>query len=156
MTEHEPDGLPMEFSDEGRRALVSTWWTGMLLRKNFRRFFRKAVGSEAQFNVLMVLHHATDPLTQNDLGGLLLIDKSNVTGLIDRMENDGLVRRNTVPDDRRSYHITLTDKGTALIADIEPQYARKVDRVMGQLTPDERRELTRLTQKLRTALHALD
>jgi DNA-binding MarR family transcriptional regulator len=155
MSHTEPTDLPMEFDDKAHEALVSTWWTGTLLKKAFRRFFRKAVGSEAQFNVLMVLaaaEQAGEDLKQNDLSNRLLIDKSNVTGLIDRMEDQDLVRRNTVPGDRRSYHITLTDGGRELVQQVEDPYLEKVEQAMDGFSPQEQKELTRLTSKLRARL----
>jgi DNA-binding MarR family transcriptional regulator len=155
MSHSEPNDLPMEFEDKAHEALVSTWWTGTLLKKAFRRFFRKAVGSEAQFNVLMVLagaEEAGEDLNQNDLSNRLLIDKSNVTGLIDRMEAQDLVRRNTVPGDRRSYHITLTDNGRELVEQVKEPYLEKVRQAMDDFTPEEHKALTRLTSKLRARL----
>jgi DNA-binding MarR family transcriptional regulator len=155
MSHAEPTDLPMEFEDKAHEALVSTWWTGTLLKKAFRRFFRKAVGSEAQFNVLMVLESSEEDLNQNDLSNRLLIDKSNVTGLIDRMEDQDLVRRNTVPGDRRSYHITLTENGRNLVEQVKGPYLEKVQQAMEGFTPAEQKELTRLTSKLRARLSEL-
>jgi DNA-binding MarR family transcriptional regulator len=158
MSHAEPTDLPMEFEDKAHEALVSTWWTGTLLKKAFRRFFRKAVGSEAQFNVLMVLQaaeEAGEDLNQNDLSNRLMIDKSNVTGLIDRMEDQDLVRRNTVPGDRRSYHITLTPQGRELVQQVQGPYIEKVHQAMSEFTADEQEELTRLTSKLRERLTEL-
>jgi len=151
--------LPMPFADEAREAMVAFWWTSTLLKKVSRRFFRQRGSSEAQFNLLMALKYvhgpdsqADGPLTQNELSRRLLVDKSNVTGLIDRLEALGLIRRNQVANDRRSYHISLTDAGREMIDTLEVPYRDVIARVMSPFTPAEQRELIRLTRKLRVAL----
>ena len=91
-------------------------------------------------------------MPQNELSRKLLVDKSNITSLIDRMERDGLIRRNAVPGDRRSYHISLTDAGREAIDRIDPLYMKVAADLMAGFTPAERDELIRLTRKLRLAL----
>ncbi|ACL03316.1 transcriptional regulator, MarR family [Desulfatibacillum aliphaticivorans] len=49
-----------------------------------------------------------------ELGKSAGVEPSTITGLIDRMEKDGLVQRSQVPGDRRSHRAVLTDKGSAL------------------------------------------
>ena len=151
--------LPMSFVDKSRKALVGYWWTSTLLKKIARRFFARHGSSEAQFNLLVVLRYSDGPdavsdvlMTQNELSRRLLVDKSNITSLIDRMERDGLIRRNTVPGDRRSYHISLTDAGREAIDRIDPLYEEVAADVMSGFSPVERDELIRLTRKLRLAL----
>ena len=151
--------LPMVVEDKGRQAMVTFWWTSTLLKKIARRFFARQGSSEAQFNLLMALKYyghregePNGPLTQNELSRMLLVDKSNITSLLDRMERDGLIRRNEVAGDRRSYHISLTDAGREAIDRIDPLYQEVVAGIMSAFTPEEEDELIRLTQKLRAAL----
>ncbi|MFZ0667896.1 MAG: MarR family transcriptional regulator [Acidimicrobiales bacterium] len=53
--------------------------------------------------------------TMAELGRLLDLDKSSTTGLVDRAERRGLVRREAVPEDGRSFRVLLTDEGRVLI-----------------------------------------
>ena len=151
--------LPLFIMDEGREAMVAFWWTSTLLKKVARRFFRRHGSSEAQFNLMMALKYARGPtsssdgpLTQNELSRRLLVDKSNITGLLDRLEALGLIRRNDVANDRRSYHISLTDAGREMAERLEGPYEETIAAVMSTFGPEERRELIRLTRKLREAL----
>jgi DNA-binding MarR family transcriptional regulator len=64
-----------------------------------------------------------------ELGRRAGLEPSTMTGLIDRMERDDLVKRVPDPDDRRVLKIFLTDAGRA----IEDTMARAVDRVMAQV-----------------------
>lgn len=51
--------------------------------------------------------------TMTELSQVLRLDNSTLTGLIDRMEKNGLVQRNSNPVDRRSSHIYITETGLA-------------------------------------------
>lgn len=107
-----------------------------------RRVFRPLGLSEAQFNVLHALQGAEHHLTQRELSDILFVDRSNVTGLIDRMEATGWVRRDRVPGDRRAYQITLTDEGLRLWRQANTAYLHAAERAAANLTPAQIRELT--------------
>lgn len=147
-----PNDIPLDFQNPAHEALMNVLWTGTLLKKTSRTFFRNAPLTEAEFNLLMVLRHGESPLSQNNLSDRLLVDKSNVTGLIDRLEKAGLIQRNAVVGDRRRYHITLTDAGLELVDDLNPYYYRLVSEVMGGLSEREFGTLVRLTRKVRAGL----
>lgn len=67
--------------------------------------------SLAKLNVLGILVSATSPLTLGELAQRLACVRSNVTQLVDRLEADGLVRREADPADRRSIRAVVTDSG---------------------------------------------
>ena len=146
--------LPMKLSDKDLEAIVGFWWTSTLLKKLARRFFTRLGSSEAFFNLMVMLHRADEPMTQNQLSQLLLVDKSNVTGLLDRLTKAGLVRRNRVLGDRRSYHVTLTERGGEVIEKLDAQYTAKAALLMANFSEQERDEMIRLTHKLREAMAA--
>jgi len=144
--------IPLEFKVPAHEALMNVWWTGTLLKRASRRFFRSTPFTEAEFNLLLVLRHSPHTLSQQDLSERLLVDKSNVTALIDRLVGAGLIRRNAVPADRRRYDITLTKEGRRRIDEIDPVYHEMVERVMGGLTKKEYRTLVELTRKVRLGI----
>src|SRR5688500_4699404 len=67
--------------------------------------------SVAKQSALTQLATAAEPLTLGDLAALLSCVRSNITGLVDRLEADGLVRRIADPSDRRSIRAELTPLG---------------------------------------------
>lgn len=69
--------------------------------------------SVVQVHLLAVL--ADGDLGMRQLGGVLELEKSSVTGLVDRAERRGLVRRVAVPDNRRATNVTLTPTGRSLV-----------------------------------------
>lgn len=148
--------IPQPFKVLPHEALVNVWWTGTLMKRMARRFFRSTDLSEAEFNLLVVLRHAPHDLSQSDLSERLLVDKSNVTGLIDRLESSGLIRRRPDPDDRRRYHVVLTTAGRRQIDAVDPIYHQMVGEVMSELSETECRTLVRLTRKLRRGLATVE
>jgi len=147
-----PVDIPQVFRYTDHEALVNVWWTGTLMKRMARRFFRRSKISEAEFNLLLVLRHATTDLSQSDLSERLLVDKSNVTPLIDRLETEGLILREVDPEDRRRYHVVLTAAGRTQIDAIDPAYHEMVGEAMQELSKSECQTLIRLTRKLRLGL----
>ena len=144
--------LPLPQPTRQHEALVSFWWTSAMLKKVSRRFFRENYSSEAHFNLLVTLARSDGPTTQNELSQMLLVDKSNITGLLDKLEALGQIKRNKVPGDRRSYHVTLTKAGRELVEGLDGVYAEMVEQVMSVFTEEECRQFVSLTRKLRISL----
>jgi DNA-binding MarR family transcriptional regulator len=94
-----------------------------------RVFFEQWELSPSQFNVLNLLESNPAGLSQTDLGRQLLTHRSNMTGLVDRLERRGLVERRAVTGDRRAYRVVLTAKGASLMREILPHYHREADLV---------------------------
>lgn len=116
-------------------AVVAT--AAALLRES-QRLFRPHGLTAAQFNVLNVLAGQSEGLSQRQIGDVLVVDRSNVTGLLDRMGEAGWVRRSDDPADRRVYRVTLTPAGRRLWAKVEPRYRAVATQVAGGLTAVQR------------------
>ena len=85
--------------------------------------------SLAEHEVLLRLAHAQDgQLRMFDLSELLLLSKSGITRLIDRLEKRGLVSREMSEQDRRVIHARLSEQGRAVVESAKPVMARSVDR----------------------------
>jgi len=67
--------------------------------------------SLAKLNVLTMLVESEKPLALGEIATRLACVRSNVTQLVDRLEADGLVRRETDPSDRRSISAVVTEDG---------------------------------------------
>jgi MarR family 2-MHQ and catechol resistance regulon transcriptional repressor len=100
-----------------------------------------------QFGVLEALAHL-GPMKMCEIGNKLLMSGANVTGVVDRLENKGLVRRVMEADDRRMFRIHLTDEGSKLIAKFFPIHAERIEAFTRALTSKEKRLLTDLLKKL--------
>lgn len=112
-------------------ALIQLLRTAETLWNGSRVFFARWELSPSQFNILNVLLDTPAGRTQVDLSRELLMHRSNVTGLVDRLERRKLVLRRPQPGDRRAYLVALTPAGRRLVAEILPHYYRAADQVWG-------------------------
>lgn len=85
-----------------------------------------------QFDVLSTLTER-EGLTQQDLAARLYVTKGNVSGLIDRLVEAGLVERRAIPGDRRSHALHLTPEGERLAAAGIAAQSAYVARTLGSL-----------------------
>lgn len=99
-----------------------------------QRLFRPHGLTGAQYNVLNILAGEPAGISQRELGDRLVVDRSNVTGLLDRLEKAGWVRRGDDPGDRRAYRVLLTSAGRALWQEVHPLYLKVVAQVTRGLT----------------------
>ena len=83
-----------------------------------------------------------------ELAWYLKLDKSSVTGLVDRAERRGLLQRKRREDDRRAVHVSLTPMGRKLAAVMEKEVAREMELLVSGLTPTERAQLVKLATKI--------
>jgi|ERR1700722_37975 len=117
------------------RALIELLRTAENLWNASRVFFARWDLSPSQFNVLNLLQDHPDGLTQVELSRRLIMHRSNVTGLVDRLEARRLARRKDDPGDRRAFNVVLTPAGLKLLQQIEPHYYRAAETVWGSISP---------------------
>lgn len=101
-----------------------------------------------QFDVLAHLYKEEPGLTLAELSRKLLVTAGNVTGLIDRMERMGWVKR--VPDDadRRVTRVQLTAAGRAAAAKLIPLHASDIEKLFSVLNEREKSQLRQLLDKV--------
>lgn len=103
--------------------------------------------SISQFGILEALYHL-GPMSQKEIGAKILKSAGNITMVIDNLEKRKLVARIRGETDRRSYRVSLTDKGEHLIKSIFPLHSRRINNRMSVLTVDEQKALGVLLKKL--------
>jgi len=123
------------------RALMELLRTADTVWNASRVFFERWDLSPSQFNVLNLLHLNPGGLSQTDLSRQLIMHRSNLTGLVDRLEKRGLVARREVAADRRAYSVVLTAAGARLLRDILPRYYQEAARVWDRLSVRRAAEL---------------
>ena len=105
-----------------------------------------------QFGVLEALAHL-GPLKMCDIAHKYLTSGANITGVVDRLEEKGLVQRVMEAEDRRTYRIHLTEAGSRLIAEIFPAHAQTIEKMTGVLSENEKTTLIKLLKKLGKSMH---
>jgi DNA-binding MarR family transcriptional regulator len=102
--------------------------------------------SPAQCHVLHLIE-PDRPLAMGQLAQTLACDRSNVTGLVDRLESRGLVRRRPSEEDRRVKVLVLTATGTRLRAVLLERMTAAPE-ALQRLSTREQRELVRILRRL--------
>jgi DNA-binding MarR family transcriptional regulator len=100
-----------------------------------------------RFDVLAALSRHRDGLKMSDLSGYLKVSNGNVTGIVDRLTEEGLVLRETVPGDRRAQRARLTPKGQKAFNALAAQHESWVDDCLSSLSAEDAAALTALLGK---------
>ena len=143
--------LEAPFKDAQHEAVLNIVRTGSVLTSIGDQLFRRAYLTEAQFNVLFSLKHNPRNTTQSDLGRRLVVTRASITSVLDKLEAKGLVSRVDVPENRRIYHVVLTDKGHALVDELEPLYRKKIHEAMRELSEPDCKLLIEMLERVRGA-----
>ena len=100
----------------------------------------------------MLQHHGALPMSR--LADLMDVSLSNATGIVDRMEERGLVDRARVPGDRRVVLIQLADGGRRALIEIEALHQDRLSAILGHLAPGQLACLAEAFVDIRSAIEA--
>jgi len=103
--------------------------------------------STSQFAVLEALYHL-GVLSQRALSEKLLKSTGNISIVLKKMEQRGLIERHRDPDDNRYMQVCISDAGRTLIDGMIASHVAGIVAEMSILTPGEQEELARLCRKL--------
>lgn len=125
--------------------------------------------SPGRFGVLMLLWRGgraqsepapeecgTGPRTPAELAEAAGVTRATMTGLVDTLERDDLVKRERDPDDRRMMSVRLTAKAERFLHKLLPSHFRVINALMRTLSESERKTLVRLLAKVATEAAALN
>ncbi len=151
-------GMKHGFRNHPHEALLSIYYTAARLRKRAGELFRIFGLTDVQYNVLSLLVYEgleNGGLTQVELSRMMLVNRANITTLIDRMEKAGLVIRKPVPNDRRYNIIQITPHGEQMYHSVSGKYGAKIAEIMSVLNESELDEMVEMLQRLRENLNRL-
>ncbi len=103
-----------------------------------------------QADVIFTLGN-TEGLTFKEIGELTLITKGTLTGVVDRLEAKGLVKRAIKPGDRRCTRVMLTRKGEQVFRREFPRHLTYIKRGFDKLSAQELKQAEQILRKLREA-----
>lgn len=104
--------------------------------------------SSGRFMLLFILRDAPQGLIPSEISQQVGVTQATVSGLINGLEKQELVRRESHEKDGRSFVIKLTDRGDALLREIFPQWYPKMTAFWGQFSPEERQTMKVLFGKM--------
>jgi DNA-binding MarR family transcriptional regulator len=129
-------------------------WIGELRCASMGRLVQGHV-SLSQMHVLWLLQHH-GAMSMSRLAELLDVSLSNATGIIDRMEEHGLVERARVPKDRRLVLVQPAAAGLRALTETETHRRERLRSVLRHLSPTERPIVLAALKSLRRALSEAD
>ena len=136
------------FRSREEEAYLSVIRTADLLARDIADRLKDFGISETQYNVLRILRGAgPDGHPCSEIGARLITRDPDVTRLLDRMEQRGLITRARDAADRRVVTIRITADGLALLAELDGM--RRVDELLGHLGPRRLEQLIELLAAVR-------
>jgi MarR family 2-MHQ and catechol resistance regulon transcriptional repressor len=108
------------------------------LEKAAKRVFAPHGLTPAQFNVINLLSDQPEGMRASDLAEALVVDPSNVTGLLKRMARDGWIVDRASPEDRRQHVTILAPKGRAAWAKARHDYEKSLRHVAAAVSAADR------------------
>jgi DNA-binding MarR family transcriptional regulator len=118
------------------------------IERHSARHVRTLGLTPAQFDVVAILG-SRDDVTLRELSERTLITKGTLTGVVDRLERRGIVRRRADPADGRRTFVELTSSGRRLFARVFPEHLAYVRRAFARLAPSRLERMRRDLASLR-------
>jgi len=111
-------------------------------RQGLREFLRFSEGAAEHaglltqhYQAMLILRACPEGLTItiNDLARQLLIKHNSAVGLVDRLEKEGLIRRETSAEDRRKVRLVLSARGRTVLSKLAETHRRELERIGPEL-----------------------
>jgi len=137
------------FASTEQEAVLNLWRTSDQFQNRFGRLFRQYGLTQSQYNVLRILRGEGRPLPCLEIAERTIQVVPAITGLLDRLEKQGLVRRERSSDDRRVIHVEITEDARRILSDLDRPVLDLHQALLGHLSRSELKELNRLLEKSR-------
>jgi DNA-binding MarR family transcriptional regulator len=137
------------FESLEQEGALNLWRTSDQMHNRFGKLLRQYGLTPSQYNVLRILRGAQQPLPSLEIASRLIQVVPAITGLIDRLEEQALVKRDRCGEDRRVVNIVLTEKGNALLEKLDAPVLELHRELLGHLTRRELKTLIDLLEKAR-------
>ena len=142
--------LKGHFRNNYHKGLINLTYTTKQLSYEFFQALKKHGIAEQQYNVLRILRgfRSEAPLCVGFIKERMLDKDSDVSRIVDRLFEKGLLTRKENSEDRRQKTVEITEKGLALL-DSMFECEKKADMLLKNLSEEEVLELNRLLDKIR-------
>ncbi len=143
--------LKGRFRNEYHKGLINLSYTVKQLSYNFLQSLKKHKLAESQYNILRVLRgfRSEGAVSIGFLKERMLDKHSDVSRLVDKLHERGLIDRTENKEDRRQKAIVITPKGLELLSAMD-ECEEKVDSLLSRLDPEEILVLNKLLDKIRS------
>lgn len=145
----ETDIQQAKFRNEYQKAAINLIFTYNWMSEQNKKFFEREDITPQQFNILRILRGAGKPLSTLQIRQRMLDKMSDTSRIVDRLIKKGLVKKVVCKSDRRLVDVSITDKGTELLAKLDLAND-EMDEVLSKITVEEASTLNVLLDKIRS------
>ena len=125
-------------SKQSLRLWLRLLSTTMVIEKTIRaRLAKRFATTLPRFDILSALARKGDGLLMKELSASLMVSNGNVTGVVERLIQDGLVERVAVREDRRHVRVTLTRKGKRHFEIMAAEHEKWIEELFAKLSEQE-------------------
>lgn len=133
---------PPENAEPLSKARLRLWLkllkTSNLIEAGLRRRLRAEFGSTLpRFDVMSALSRSAEGLKMSEISQMLRVSNGNITGIVDKLAEEGLALRVAVPGDRRAQRVRLTEKGRTVFAEHAAAHEGWIDAMLAGLDFDD-------------------
>ncbi|MEX0771695.1 MAG: MarR family transcriptional regulator [Balneolales bacterium] len=137
------------FKNDHEKGIINLIFTYNYISASLQKFLHAHNLTLQQYNILKILRGQHPNRSTNGMIRDRMLDKnSDVTRIVDRLIKEGLATRENCANDRRCVNIYITEKGMALLANLDG-YSDKMDNLLGNLSDQEAADLNDLLDKIR-------
>lgn len=137
------------FDSPEQEAVINILRTNDQIQNRFGKLFRQFGVTASQYNVLRILAGEGKPMPCLEIASRTIQVVPAITGLIDRLENQGLVQRERCVEDRRVIYVTLTPKGEELLERMAEPVSKLHKKLLSHMTPKQLEQLSLLLETAR-------
>ena len=152
MVEHAYEPLESESKERLRlwlRFLKASRAVEATLRENLRDDFATTL---PRFDVMAALSRYDEGLKMSELSGVLRVSNGNVTGIVDRLAEDGVLVRVPVPGDRRASLVRLTKRGHEVFAKQAAAHEAWINEILSDFSSAQARDISARLEHLEASL----
>lgn len=130
--------LAQPLSKERLRLWLKLLKVSRLVEDEVRRRLRHEHGwTLPRFDVMSALSRVPDGMKMSEISNFLKVSNGNITGIVDKLVEEGLALRLAVPGDRRAQRVRLTAKGLELFEMHSTEHEAWIDEILGGLDSDD-------------------
>ena len=147
-------GIDVGKGNHHEEAIYSIVLAFSLLNNEMTAYLKDFNLTPAQFNVLMVIKHQgkNEGISQVEISKKLIVTPSNMTRLLDKLEEEKLIQRISLEGDRRVKLIKVTEKAAKLLDVVWPVYNKQLEKLANHLAPNEQKSISQILIKLVNSL----
>ena len=136
--------------DNSKKIILNVLYTQNVINDNLSEILKPYDLSGEQYNVLRILRgQKGNPANMCAIQERMIARKSNTTRLVDKLLLKELVTRNVCPNNRRKIEVLITNKGLAILTDLDPKVIEHSNHFSKNLNALELEQLNLLLEKYR-------